>query len=216
MCHVVYRQWSLNEQLAYPIAEFAHALLQHDRRRTFPDICYRRSFWIGCGGVVLFHLVNGWHAYDDRMIEIPLNWSLGRIWRQLPFFHHAAGYSWQLYNGRIYIAVLGLAYFLSQEISFSMGVSLILLTLVTSLSYWAGYPVGRDDHTYMIFGSFLAAAGVIVYSGRRYFGAVLRRALNRSTGSRDSLSVSSSQDQATLLSGMSTAWFQDQSRISIV
>jgi hypothetical protein len=177
MCCIVHRQWSENEQLSYPIAEFAHSLLKSDHGRTTSDIFYNRPFWIAFGCVLFVHLVNGWNMYDERMIKIPLGWNLSGIWwNKFTFFHHAGGHTYFLYANRIYLTIVAFAYFLPEEISLSLGLSLPLMAIFTATAYQLGRPINGDEQNFMVFGSYVAMAAVICYTGRYYYAAIFKRA----------------------------------------
>lgn len=178
MCRVVHKQWSENEHLSYPIADFAHSLLQRQRHRVFGDVFYSKLFWIAFGTLMFVHIINGWSTYDARMIKIPVSWNLGQIYNSsFTFMHHASGHPYLLYGGKLFFAVIAFAYFLPEEISLSLGLSLPLFMIVTAASYGLGHPVTGEEHNFLIFGAFVAMAGVIFYTGRHYYGVVLRRAL---------------------------------------
>jgi hypothetical protein len=176
LCRLVHRQWSENEQLSYPIAEFTNSLLRNDARRTFGDVFYTRIFWIGFGAMIVLHLINGWYAYDNRMIRIPLNWNFSAIFiNYFPFMKNGLD-PWMIYGGALHLSVVAFAYFLPEEISFSLGLSIPLFVVLSAISYEFGHPVSRDEFNYMLFGSYVAMAGVIVYTGRHYYWNIVRRA----------------------------------------
>ena len=178
MCRIVHKQWSENEQLSYPIAEFAYSLMKNERGRTFSDVFYNRMFWIAFGCVLMLHVINGWHRYDERMIQIPMGWNIGGIWwNKFQYFHHSAGNTYLLYMGTIYLTIVAFAYFLPEEISFSLGMSFPILALLTATMYQFGRPVNGDELTFTLFGSYVATAVVICYTGRYYYLAILKRAL---------------------------------------
>jgi hypothetical protein len=186
MCRIVHRQWSENEQLSYPIAEFAHSLLKNDLGRSTSDIFYSRPFWIAFGCVLFVHLVNGWNLYDERVIKIPLNWNLSGIWwNKFTYFHHASGHTYFLYYNRIYLTIVAFAYFLPEEISLSLGLSLPMLAVFTATAYQVGRPISGDEQNFMVFGSYVAMAAVICYTGRYYYMSIFKRAVFLKTGETD-------------------------------
>ena len=177
MCRIVHRQWSEHEQLSYPIAEFAHSLMKNDANRPLSDVFYNRQFWIAFGAVLLLHLSNGYNLYHPNWIKIPTGWNVGSIWwSKFTYFHHCSGCYWFLYVGDIYLTVVAFAYFLPEEISLSLGLSLPLFVLLTATMYQFGRPISGQEQTFMVFGSFVAMAGVICYTGRYYYAAIFKRA----------------------------------------
>lgn len=191
MCRIVHRQWSENEQLSYPIAEFAHSLLRNDCGRAYSDVFYSRQFWIAFSAVFLIHINNGWYMYDPRLIKIPLTWNMSTIWyNNFSYFQHAAGWTNLLFAGTLYVTVVAFAYFLPQEVSLSLGLSLPLFVLLTATMYQFGRPVNGQEQSFMLFGSYVAMAGVIFYTGRYYYISIIKRAfLMRSDGEADASAV---------------------------
>ena len=177
ICRMVHRQWSEHEQLSYPIAEFAHSLMKNERGRSMSDVFYNRQFWIAFGVVFFIHIVNGWSLYDPRLIKVPMSFNLGSIWwSKFTFFHHAAGNTYLFYYGKIYLTVVAFAYFLPEEISLSLGLSLPIFMVLTAVFYQFGRPINGQEQTFMSFGSYVAMAGVIFYTGRYYYMAIFKRA----------------------------------------
>jgi hypothetical protein len=184
MLRIVHRQWSENEQLAYPIAEFANTLIKRDSRRLFSDIFYERKVWFAFAAVVVYHIINGWHAYDIRMIEIKLNWNLGGIfWSKMQFFHHSVGHFSSIYAGSLFLTVVAFAYFVPEEISFSLGITVPLLMLISSTSYALGHSVTGIEHRTALYGAYAATAFLILYTGRHYYASVLKAAFLRKASS---------------------------------
>jgi len=179
MCRIVHRQWSENEQLSYPIAEFAHTLLKRDLGKAFSDIFYNRLFWIAFSAVLVLHVINGWHVYDPRMIKVPTGWSIWGIWgNNFSYFNNAGGFQWYLLpQGTLYLTVIAFAYFLPEEISFSLGISLPLGVAIAATSYQLGHPTTGQEVSFMCFGSYVAMAAVICYTGRYYYAQVFKRAI---------------------------------------
>src|SRR5205823_3336026 len=107
----------------------------------------------------------------------PTGWDVGSIWwSKFTYFHHCSGCYWFLYVGDIYLTVVAFAYFLPEEISLSLGLSLPLFVLLTATMYQFGRPISGQEQTFMLFGSYVAMAGVICYTGRYYYAAIFRRA----------------------------------------
>ncbi|HUU23790.1 MAG TPA: DUF6785 family protein, partial [Phycisphaerae bacterium] len=126
---LLHRQWTRHEGLRYPIASFAEALLEREGERTAPPVVRNRLFWLALIAVLAIHVVNGIHAWRPGSIEIPLRWNVYPImakWtysKQLPHW-------WILILPTIYPTVVAFAYFLSTEVSFSVGISHLVYVLL--------------------------------------------------------------------------------------
>jgi hypothetical protein len=177
LCRIVHKQWSENEQLSYPIAEFANSLMKSEHGRTLSDVFYNRLFWIAFGLVLMLHVINGWSVYEPRMIHIPMHWSLWGIFsNKFSWLSHGSNW-WMLPEGTIFLTIVAFAYFLPEEISLSLGLSLPLLVVATSILYQFGKQVTGEEQSFMLFGSYVAMAAVICYTGRYYYLGIFKRAL---------------------------------------
>jgi len=179
---IVHSQWSTRERLRYPIAEFITTLLKRDPDKGIAPIYRERPFWIGAGLVLFIHLVNGAAVWFDGWdITIPLRFSFGAIGGKWPeyFNYPLAGY---LLSPRLYPIVIGFAFFLAADVSFTLGLSQYLLHLVwiplfaygipIRSSYMAGGPMGWHRA-----GAFVAFAFMLFYTGRRYYWSVIKQAV---------------------------------------
>lgn len=181
---VVHRQWTAHERLRYPIADFATTLLSRPEGSAVPPVFRNKLFWIGAGVVVAIHVVNGlnkWHG--GRLIEIPLNFSFRTVfetkWPILTKFP----WSPQLLSLRLFPVVIGFSYFLASEVSLSLGLSQLLfiapcLVLITHGVDMSSHYVGGGAGGWQRFGSYLALALIMLYTGRRYYWGVLTSALS--------------------------------------
>jgi hypothetical protein len=177
MCKIVHKQWSENEQLAYPIAEFSNMLIRNERGRTWGDVFYQKKFWIPFGLVLAFHALKGIQLYVPQMVKIDLQWNLVATFSQMDWYSHASlGHAPSFATGKIFLTVVAFSFFLPAEIGFSFGISQMVMLAMSYSAYSFGFvmePYHRDS---MLTGAFLAVGGVILYTGRYYYWAVLKRA----------------------------------------
>lgn len=184
LAFLVHRQWSLHEQLSYPIAQVADGFCRRaDGRRGVPDVFRNRLFWFGFVPLFLLYLVEYlalW--YPDTLPRLGEMLPAFRGWwvplaRKLPILNKTPA-SWALSGQMTYFCVVGLAYFVSNEISLTMGLSSILLALFGAWYYQvAGTPVTGDQMSLVRGGAYFGYALVLLYTGRVYYGAILARAL---------------------------------------
>ncbi len=190
MALVVHRQWSRNEQLPYPLAQVAAGFwLRADGRRGVPDLFRRRLFWIGFMPLFSLYLLDylaGWFPGSlprlDEMLPNLKGWTLP-LAEHFPVLRNAprSGYlSWQ----RISFSIVGLAYFASSEISLTMGLAPLLLTL-TGLLFWnaTGAPIDHAELDAGRAGAYIGYALVLLYTGRRHYRGLFVQAFLR--GRRD-------------------------------
>jgi hypothetical protein len=179
---IVHRQWSSHERLRYPIADFTTALLSRPAGSLIGPIFRNRLFWIGLGAVAAIHFLNGlnkWH--NEQLVKVPLEFSLAAIrtkWPRIDDFPWRSG----MLSLRIYPVVIGFSFFLASEVSLSLGLSqwmflLLWLVMVTHGVDMSTHYVGGGVGGWQRFGSYLALGLMILYTGRRYYGGVVRAAV---------------------------------------
>ncbi len=195
---IFHRQWSVAEHLRYPIAEVAGGFMQQDRTRASPSLFRTSAFWWGLGIILFIRVSNGIYVWSDgNWIHIPMWLNFGAVlshWWSIP---SSDVLTWYWFNPAIFPTIIAIAFLLAADVSFSVGIAPMAFT---ALSWYLlqkhGFSLaaaGGGD--YMIggvaiwqrFGSYLALAVVLGYTGRRYYGDVLKRALTfRQTGSVES------------------------------
>ncbi len=177
---VLHRQWADHEHLPYPTAEFARALLP-EKGRALGAIFRERIFWIGFLAVLAIHLYN----YADRvwpqtLVPFARQLDLRPIMEIFPVFQRGGG--WMLFHPVLYFTIVGFAFFLSSDVSLSMGLSPYLYVLAAGtaagygLSFGGGMMQTHIDASLYI-GGYMGIFLVILYSGRRWLRASFARGL---------------------------------------
>ena len=177
----VHHQWSANEQLPYPIATFTNALLP-GRDNVQGSVLRQPVFWLGAAGVAAFHLNNyAWHWFPDYFVQISTDLGLVPLLELFPTLR-SGGASGSL--GRpIYFSVVGVAYFLASDKSLALGLGPFVFAYVAGLlrRYGANLrgagmfmPAYKNS---LLAGAFLGVFMGVLYTGRRYYAMVARRAL---------------------------------------
>ena len=178
---IVHRQWAYREHLQYPMAEVASQHIHGDPEGYFGPIFRNWLFW--CGFLLAFCvlIVNGLAAYYPGSITIPTGVDLSGIAQTWPKITRVQFYG-NLLNPRFFFAVVGLAYLISSEVSFSLGIShMAYAALFLALTEF-GVDMANDYMaggvmTYQLFGSYVGGGLVVLYAGRKFYWAVLKRAL---------------------------------------
>lgn len=174
---IVHPQWAERELLPYPIARFVEELVQTTPGRRLPDVAYSKLFWLAGVIVLAIHVVNGLAAWELTFIRLPLEYS---FWPMRTLFENAsqAPQAWAAYFPHIYFAVIGFAFFLRTEVSLSLGLVGVAYMLLGSILYGYGVPIDHNNlkpgnHSLILFGAWMGAALMILYTGRRYYLSVL-------------------------------------------
>lgn len=190
---VMHRQWTRHEFLPYPIAQMTQSLLPVTESRESP-VLRDRLFYLGLGIVATIHLVNFAELYfPDHVAKIPLTLKLSPLLKLLPDGFTPGGLINVALNGKIYFVAIGMAYFLSREVSLSLAVAPFMWSFFTGLL--AGYGVQvYAGHTgslesFFLFGSCVGVVASVLYFGRGFYGRVLLRALGRAHPAEDTVEV---------------------------
>lgn len=180
---IVHGQWSNRERLAYPIAQFADGLLGGAQGSDGRSLFRRKIFWLGLLMLLAFHVVNGLAAWrPDDMISIPRSFSFAPVLQKYTGLQRiwAAHY---LADVTLWPMVVAFGFLIPADVSLSLGISQILwVALMAWLINGMGMSLeGSADlggpTDWQRAGSALAIAAMIIYTGRRYYGLVLRRAV---------------------------------------
>jgi hypothetical protein len=174
---ITYRQWSSHEFLSFPISDFTSHLVEREEGRLLPVVCRSRLFWIGLGILLMIRVNNGLCAwFPEYYIPVRLQWSLApfaKVWPQL----FRVPYGWGLLNFRFFPLVVAFAFFLSGEISLTLGLSQLcwvffafpLVTMGMDLNTdWVGGWQGWQRA-----GAYIMMFVFLLYTGRHYYGRLL-------------------------------------------
>ena len=180
---LVHRQWASHEQLAYPIVQvtgqFARMTSGH---HTLPDIFRNRLFWWGVIPVftlLFIEYLSKWYpeavpSLSSFLPNIKGGWL--PMTNHIPILKKSVNY-WSIQGWAIYFTFVGIAYFVSSEISLTVGLSCILMTVFSILFYQVnGILLPWSAHECMRGGAYFGYSLILLYTGRTYYRAVLARA----------------------------------------
>jgi len=169
------RQWEEAERLSFPLATIAMEMLRPPPPgRLLNDLFRSRLFWWSLAIVVCFQMLYGLHACFPAFPEVVFKYDLNSAfetppWRYLP--------PWIKAKDAFFIAI-GVAFFLSTEMSFSLWSTVIILAVVEMLGKTYQYPIHERFNDHQV-GAYLVYALVILWVGRghlkRVFGSIWRK-----------------------------------------
>ena len=185
---VIHRQWAHRERLRYPVADFATELLNGAGDGHWASIFHRPRFWIGFGIAFGIVMVNSYFTWSSGQgIEIPMKVDISGIAQKWPKITAAPG-SWAWLGPTLWFSVLGFSYFVSSEVSFSLGISnivfvplFVLLLTQANINFGGDYMEG-GNLGWQLFGSYLGAGLMILYIGRRFYGSLIVRTVGIAKG----------------------------------
>ena len=176
---VFHRQWSRHEQLPYPITRFARALLPEEGR-ALGGVFGTKSFWIGFLLIFLI-LMNNYLCrwWPEVFIRVRLVLDFRPLGKMVPTL--IEGHGERLLCPTLLFTVIGLAYFLASEVSFSMAFGPFLFCYVAGVLAKYGVVLRTGHHQSVKLEAFLFAGGyagivlMVLYTGRQYYWSTLKR-----------------------------------------
>ncbi len=174
---IVHQQWAHHEFLSYPIAAFADSLIERDPGERYPKVLHSRLFWVGFLIVFGIRFNNGlcvW--FPEVLVPVRLTWTLAPFAKVFPWLLKVQ-YGGELLRLDVFPLVVAFAFFLSSEISFTLGISqlawvlfaLPMVSVGVNLSTdWIGGWQGWERA-----GAYTAFAIMLLYTGRQYYKDVL-------------------------------------------
>lgn len=168
------KQWSEHERFAYPLLQAPLELVAPPRPgRLVNDLLADRRLWWGVALSIALHTVNGLHAHYPVVPEIPTHFPVHRAFDTRPWITLRW---WPALNLDIYLAVIGIAYLIPLEISFSIW----FFFLVFKLEYVIFDLLGRPMNPWIAasrqsFGGILVIAGYMFWTARHHLRDVARR-----------------------------------------
>lgn len=178
---VLHRQWTRHEFLPYPIAQMTQSLLPVSESKESP-VLRDKLFYLGLFIVAGIHLVNFAELYfPDHLARIPLSLKLTPLLKLLPDGFTPGGLISVALNGKIYFVAIGMAYFLSREVSLSLAVAPIMWSFFTGalagygVQVYAGHTGSLEN--FFLFGACVGVVASVIYFGRGFYARVALRAL---------------------------------------
>ncbi len=177
---VIHRQWAYRERLRYPVADFASELIAGAEEHPLANILRNPRFWLGFAPVVVILGINGLQAWYPGSIAVPTSVDFRALAQKWPWLNRMPWRD-QILNPPFFFAAIGFAYFVSTEVSFSLGISLVAWGFVHLALLEFGADMNQDYlagglHSFQLFGSYLGMALMIAYVGRKFYASVLSRA----------------------------------------
>ena len=181
---IVHRQWSQNEQLSFPVACVAESFcLTENGERGVPVVFKDKMFWWGFVPVAIYLTVqclSAWYPQsipnlqelfpDFKSWRLPVQ-TIFPILKKVPD-------TWGLHGQALSFTIIGLTYFVSLEISLTMGLTSILTGLAGAAFFIAtGMQMEHGYTSSSRFGAGLGYTLMLAYTGRTYYKAVLIKAL---------------------------------------
>ncbi len=174
---VLHRQWSHNEHLPYPLAEIFNSFLPTEEGKA-SSLFRNRLFLVAFAAVFALHFNNYLNVQFDLSVRILRWFDLKPFTQNVPsVYEPMLGFL----SFDLYFAVIGIAFFLPRDISFSIGIGPLFFALIFGTLALYGFETGGRHGgavaNYMQMGSYLGLFLMLAYTGRHFYQGVFRAAV---------------------------------------
>ncbi|PQV64375.1 hypothetical protein B1R32_10556 [Abditibacterium utsteinense] len=188
---ILRKQWAQNEALAFPLLRLPLEITSDMDAKPHGERFFGNPvMWMGFGVAVFIQLMRGLHMYFPDVPTFPLELDLGPYLQDAPW--NQLGWT-PIYT---YPIVVGIAYLLTSEVSFSLWFFFWLAHFQYIVLYGLGYPASTlpQASSAVPWGNFLGFEQVgcyfvfvalMMWTAREHLKHVVRRAFGREKGSPD-------------------------------
>ncbi len=175
---LVRRQWTDREHFTFPLVQLPYELSRNPRPGHFwPPLFYSKPFWLGIGASSLLHTISGLNLYFPSFPAIRRSRMLGEYVTAFPW----DAISWTYIN--LYPSGIGLSYFLTAEIAFSLWFFFTLERFQQVLFRYQGWTAlgmsATDFVQFQQLGAVIGLIAVVLCGSRRHWCAVFKETLSR-------------------------------------
>ena len=166
------RQWVHNERLSYPLATIPLELMAAPEPGKLYNKLWRNPvLWTGIAIPVLMYTLAGLHASFPGVPYIKLDYDFRdafteKPWNAVPYY---------IVQGRLYLAVIGICFFVPSEIAFSLWLFLLVNGALRVLFSESAFNPDRHESTRAM-GIYLGYFAGLVWLARFHFRNVLAAA----------------------------------------
>lgn len=177
MAVLVRRQWVENERLPFPIATVYLALLEPPAPgAALNPTLGRRSFWLAAAAVFTAHAFAGLYLYFPRYVpQLPLGYDLTAVLADGPWRYVDTDFK----QASVLFSVIGITYFLSQKVAFSLVFFYVAFQLVRVVYGRWELDFSTDMQRDQLFGALFPYAAAMLYVARGHLAQIARAMLGR-------------------------------------
>jgi len=181
---ILRRQWTERERFAFPLIQVPLGVVSDPPSGSLVnDFFKNRLLLLGALIPVLVHLINGLHSHFPTVPQIPMVFHIHRAFTEKPLYVLGWGQSLRI---MIFFSVIGVAYLLTLEISFSLWFSFLLFKIEQIFLEMAGLRPGGGFFNRQVMGGYLVFVIAILWMSREHITNVFRKAFSARTEIDDS------------------------------
>lgn len=182
MSFIVHRQWTVHEQLRYPLSSVVEDLIKSDEKKSrIPTIFRNKAFLIGIAIPFIYTVWQYIYAWSPESLprmpnEYVLPWH--RLFPVIGGDKSNAMGAFVVHWMPVSFLLFGIAFLVSTDVSLSLGLTAPLGTILGVQYYLVtGNAVSTPDLDIFRVGGFLAFGVILLYTGRTYYFPLLFRAM---------------------------------------
>ena len=181
LCVILRKQWVEKERLSFALVQIPAEMAQQPGLSNFKNsLLLNRLMWFSAILPVALHTLNGLHGYLPAVPNIPLYPGYSLRFTEKP---------WTALNGihfSIFFSVIGFAYLIPTEISFSMWFFYLFYQLQGVGFNTFGVPIGKVTAAYRQgMGAYLVMTVYIFWLSKEHLGDIFRKALSKESDVND-------------------------------
>lgn len=194
---LIFRQWSYNEKLTYPLAELPKSLVSEE---GVPPVFRSPLFWMGA---VLSIMVMGWNVFCKTNV-VPGLQELDLDNRWYPYVVNTAFDGLKNSSCPVFFTMIGLSFLVPKNISFSLWFFYVISLVELQMLVWSGHGVDSRsfswDWWYRLnycpaqgLGALVVFSSVVLYKCRKYILCAFMPAMvgDLEAGERKELKIAS-------------------------
>ncbi len=175
---LVRRQWIDHERLPFPLANVTLDFMAPPEPGTrLAPIFRARGFWLGFVVVAVVLVSQGLETWGLLPMSVSTTFDFRDAFASEPWYQVYT--HWALFRVNVYFSIVGLAFFLPLDLSFSLWFFFVATNLVYMVLKTQGRPVAYDDAGKVGVGGFAVECLLILWIGRRHYLGLLRAAFSR-------------------------------------
>lgn len=176
LCGLVARQWEEHERLLYPLTQIPIELAG-DERQILPKVFSSLFFWLGFFVAAIPISMRGLHLYFPQVPDPLLQRSFAQLFglpAGTPLFASGPMSAFNGLQAHLYPEMIGIAYLLSMEVSFSLWFFLLLRHMEVAIRIALGVDMYHSEFlAFQSIASYTVMALAILWVSRHYLLAIV-------------------------------------------
>ena len=171
---IIRKQWVERERYPFPLVQIPNMIIEQQSGQIFNRILSNRFLWIGCVVALVIHLLRGLHRYWPVIPHLQISYGFGHLITERPWVALVQG--WPLW-GRVYLAVVGVTYFLQLDVSFSLWFFFFCYKLQEVCM--SAFSIQGISTQHQVMGADLVLIGFLIWMSRRHLREVFEVTVGR-------------------------------------